>query len=138
MEVWAPAGLYLSPNSHTRCRQQEKKVSCLGRNGDPHPSYTTPPEASHYVRLHNGPRDQRYMISTHTVKTARPFTLKSPVRLYTPGCVGTSPGFRNASFYSISGNQRLIKAASISCSRGRFMLKCIFILNYECFCSPNR
>ena len=32
---------------------------------------TTPPEASHYVRLHNHPRDQSYMIRIHHIKRPR-------------------------------------------------------------------
>lgn len=32
---------------------------------------TTPPEASHYVRLHNHPRDQSYMIPIHHIKRPR-------------------------------------------------------------------
>lgn len=47
------------------------------------------------------------------------------------GQVVTSSGFRNASFYSISGSQRLVKAASISCSIGGFLLTCICIMNDE-------
>lgn len=45
MEVWAPVALYLSPNSHMKCRQGGKKVSSLGLNGDPHPRFNHTPRS---------------------------------------------------------------------------------------------
>ena len=121
MELWAPVALYLSPNSHMKCRQGGKKVSSLGLNGDPHPRFNhTPPK--HLITSDS--------IITHEIGAIWFLYITSKGLVFYFKCASTPlraggmwalpPSFRNASFYSSSGSLLLIEAALISRPTGGF------------------
>ena len=124
MELWAPVALYLSPNSHMKCRQGGKKVSSLGLNGDPHPRFNhTPPK--HLITSDS--------IITHEIGAIWFLYITSKGLVFYFKCASTPlraggmwalpPSFRNASFYSSSGSLLLIEAALISRPTGGFFFK---------------
>lgn len=123
MEVWAPVALYLSPNSHMKCRQGGKKVSS-GAQWWP-TSSLQPHPPKHLITSDS--------IITHEIRAIWFLYITSKGLVFYFKCASTPlraggmralpPSFRNASFYSSSGSQLLIEAALISGPMGGFVLK---------------
>lgn len=122
MEVWAPVALYLSPNSHMKCRQGGKKVSS-GAQWWP-TSSLQPHPPKHLITSDS--------IITHEIRAIWFLYITSKGLVFYFKCASTPlraggmralpPSFRNASFYSSSGSQLLIEAALISGPMGGFVL----------------